>query len=133
MQPSQSSKNILVIEDEQDLRDFYVQLLSSAGFRVAFAGDGEQGYELLKANSYDLVLLDMMLPKMTGLDILKRIQEEGSITTPGSIIILTNIDDTGTVAECISYGIIGYIVKSDTAPDKILQTVTNYFSQPSTS
>lgn len=118
-----NAKKILVVEDEPDLREFYSKLLTTAGFSVNTADNGESAYQQVKTNLFDLVLLDMVLPGMSGLDVLQKMQTEGSSTSPSDTIILTNIDDPKTVADAMAYGVIGYIVKSDTTPDKVLDIV----------
>ncbi|MFH1648644.1 MAG: response regulator, partial [Patescibacteria group bacterium] len=70
--------NILIIEDEHDIRDVYVEVLEEAGFVVDQAKDGEEGMEKIKAGAWDLLLLDIMLPGRDGLKILNEMKN-----TPG--------------------------------------------------
>lgn len=79
-------KKILIIEDEAPMRLGLRDNLEFEGYSVAEAGDGLTGYELLQKNKYDLILLDIMLPKLSGFDLCRKIRSEG-ITTP--IIMLT--------------------------------------------
>jgi DNA-binding response OmpR family regulator len=67
--------NILVIEDEAKVASFLKKGLQQSGYEVDLAADGEEGYEKIRSNSYDLILLDLMLPKLSGLDLIPKIRE----------------------------------------------------------
>ncbi|MBI4974949.1 MAG: response regulator, partial [Candidatus Omnitrophica bacterium] len=77
---------ILVIEDEKKITDFIRKGLKEEGYAVDVAYDGEEGFFLVKTNDYDLILLDLMLPKMDGITVCKRLRGEG-ISTP--VLMLT--------------------------------------------
>ena len=80
---------ILVIEDEKKIADFVRRGLKEEGYAVDIAYDGEQGYFLAKTNDYDVILLDLMLPKIDGITLCKRLKEE-SVASP--VIMLTAKD-----------------------------------------
>ena len=80
---------ILVIEDEKKIADFIKRGLKEEGYAVDMADDGENGFFLATTNDYDLILLDLMLPKLDGITICKKVREE-KISTP--IIMLTAKD-----------------------------------------
>jgi DNA-binding response OmpR family regulator len=67
--------NILVIEDEAKVASFLKRGLQQSGYEIDIAADGEEGYEKIRSNSYDLVLLDLMLPKVGGFDLIPKIRE----------------------------------------------------------
>jgi len=67
--------NILVIEDEAKVAGFLQKGLQQSGYRIDLAADGEEGYEKIQNNNYDLILLDLMLPKISGLDLIPKIRE----------------------------------------------------------
>jgi len=81
---------ILVIEDEKKITDFIKRGLKEEGYAVDVAYDGEQGFFLAKTNAYDLILLDLMLPKVDGLSVCKKLRAEG-VSTP---IIMVTAKDT---------------------------------------
>lgn len=81
---------ILVIEDEKKITDFIKRGLREEGYAADVAYDGEQGFFLAKTNTYDLILLDLMLPKMDGLSVCKKLRAEG-VSTP---IIMVTAKDT---------------------------------------
>ena len=77
---------ILLIEDEAKIADFVLKGLADAGFAVTHVNDGEQGLQAILQATHDLVVLDLMLPKLNGYDVLRQAREQG-ITTP--VIILS--------------------------------------------
>lgn len=77
---------ILLIEDEAKIADFVLKGLADAGFAVTHVNDGEQGLQAILQTDHDLVVLDLMLPKLNGYDVLRQAREQG-ITTP--VIILS--------------------------------------------
>ncbi len=83
---SNSAETILIIEDEPDLREGLKHNLELDGYEVETAGDGSEGLEKANAKDYSLILLDLMLPRLSGLEVLRSIREEGGATP---IIILS--------------------------------------------
>lgn len=120
------AKKILIVEDDQFLREFYQELLQTEGFIVDVAADGEDGIIKLSEGGYSLVLLDIMLPKKDGLQILKH----NKITPPkkpnGPIVVLTNLGQDAVIKEAFSLGASGYMVKSAMNPDQVLNEVHNF-------
>ncbi len=99
---------ILVIEDEKKIADFIRRGLKEEGYAVDVAYDGEQGHLLAKASDYDLVLLDLMLPKIDGLTLCKRLKKE-KVSAP--IIILTAKDATEDKVTGLDSGADDYMTK----------------------
>lgn len=124
------SKKILVVEDDQFLRDLYTDILSSAGFTIESASDGEMGYNMMRKGGYDLVLLDIMLPKLDGISILRKLSKETPPETPNQItVILSNLGQESIIAEAIDLGARGYMIKSDLTPEQALNEVKRYLSE----
>ncbi len=120
-------KKILIVEDDQYLRDLYVEILEDEGFYVENAADGEEGYKKIFHGGYDLVLLDIMLPKMDGLTILQKIHEETPPLTPNRmIVVLSNLGQETTVAKAISLGARGYMIKSDYSPNQVIYKIKEF-------
>lgn len=109
---------ILIIEDTEDIRDALVIVFTEAGFRVAAAERGEEAYEELAKFAPDIVLLDMQLPGMSGLDILKRMRK--SVSVP--ILMYTNTASAESVREAIASGASDYVLK-DTGMDELVERV----------
>lgn len=107
-----AKKKILIVEDEQSLMDIYLDKFSSEGFSVRTAKNGKEGLEAAEKENPDIILLDVLMPVMDGLTMLKKMRE----TDWGkdlSVIMLTNLDDINKVAEAASRGVFDYLVKQD--------------------
>lgn len=128
MPDSVSPKKILVVEDELYLRDLYVQILKDAGYQTDQAADGEEAFQKMSKGGYDLVLLDIVLPKKDGLQVLRDLKASPPQAPNKSVIIMSNIDKEATIAEGVSLGIRGHIIKSDYTPDQLLQEVKRVLS-----
>jgi len=99
---------ILIIEDEKKIADFIKRGLKEEGYAADVAYDGENGYFLAKTNDYDLILLDLMLPKIDGLTLCRRLKEEG-VKSP--IIMLTAKDTVKDKVKGLDSGADDYITK----------------------
>lgn len=123
------AKKLLIVEDDQYLRELYVEILQDEGFDVDHASDGEEGYQKIYAGGYDLVLLDIMLPKMDGLKILEKVQKETPPLKPNRmIVVLSNLGQENAVSDAISRGARGYMIKSDFTPDQVINKVKEYLA-----
>jgi two-component system phosphate regulon response regulator PhoB len=120
-------KSIIIAEDESALRDLYKSLLDQAGYEVTAVDNGEAAYEELVARKFNLLLLDILMPKLSGLELLERLQKEGRLTSADAIVMLTNLSDDSKIAEALTYGIRGYMVKSNYTPDTFIEEVRHYF------
>ena len=128
-QSSQSAKKkILIVEDELFIRELYVKVLREDGYEISEAGDGETGYEAIHTGGFDLVLLDIMLPKMDGLSILEKLQKNPPLQPNNAIVLLTNLYQELTIAKGVELGIRGYIIKSQSTPRQLKQEVAAYLS-----
>ena len=125
------TKKILVIEDEQILRDLYVIILKEAGFEVYQAADGPSGLEAMSKGGHDLVLLDIMLPGIDGLSILDKISKKPPAQPNKIVVILSNLGQDSAIAQAVSLGARGYMIKSDYTPDQIVAEVKRYLSEGS--
>ena len=83
------SINILIIEDEVDIREGISEYLSEVGYEVKVTSDGQEGIDLFRQNKFDLVLLDIMLPKINGFGVLSQIRETSNVP----VIMLTAMND----------------------------------------
>ncbi len=100
---------VLVIEDEPQLADNIAQILKEgAGYAVDISNDGTEGLHFAATNPYDLIVLDLMLPGMSGLDILKQIRDKGNDT---AVLILTARDSSDDIVKGLNYGSDDYLTK----------------------
>lgn len=111
---------ILIIEDDNFLLEMVVKAGKQGGFDIDIAVDGEEGFTKAKNGDYDLILLDLILPKMHGLELLKKLRSE-NIMTP--VVVLSNLYDKETLDTADSLGIKDYIIKAQTTPSEIIEKV----------
>lgn len=119
-------KKILIVEDDQFLRDFYQELLASEGFSIDVAADGEVGAEKLHQGGWSLILLDIMLPKKDGLQILRELKSNPPREKNGSVVILTNLGHDAAINQAFALGAQGYLIKSSMNPDQVLAEIHNF-------
>ncbi len=114
---NKEGKKILVIEDDKFISDIYSTKLSSEGFRVILAENGEEGVKKIKSEQPDLILLDLFMPKMDGIEVLKKMKTDGiSIMT----LVLTNAGENEYVAKAMELGAEDYLIKTSFTPDEVI-------------
>jgi DNA-binding NtrC family response regulator len=113
------NKRILIVDDEEDLRNLLSQYLSTTGYDIHSAEDGEKAIEALYANTFDVVLLDIQMPKVGGIEVLKYISQH---TPQTKVIILTGYGDLKNAMEARQYGASDFINKPYKLED-ILSTI----------
>ncbi len=122
-----STKKILLVEDEDFIRDLYVRQLSKAGFQVKFAADGQTGLNMLAQEGFDLLLLDIMLPGINGLQLLREFKTQHP-TSPMITILLTNLGQEAVIKEGFELGAQAYLIKASYTPDQVVNEVKNVLS-----
>ena len=125
-----SNKRILIIEDDQFLREFYQELLQGEGYLIDVAIDGETGLRKMQQGGYDLVLLDIMLPKKDGLQILRDLKVNPSKKANGPVVCLTNLGQETVIKQSFELGAAGYLMKSALDPADVLQEIKNFLQKP---
>ena len=121
-----NTAKILLVEDDLFLRDIYSETLLGEGYDVTTAVDGEEALTKMKQGGWDLVLLDVVMPKMSGIQVMKEVRDFA--TSPAKhILFLTNSDETKELDQVIALTS-GYLLKSDFTPDQLIQKVRSYIS-----
>jgi DNA-binding NtrC family response regulator len=105
----------LIIDDEESIRDGCQQILTRMGHDVASTGDAVAGYEMALEDTYDLILLDIHMPMMEGLDILKRLKEEHSVSA--KIVIITGYGTIQLAVEAMRLGAFNFLTKPFSASE----------------
>ncbi len=124
-----SKIRILIVEDDQFLRDFYQELLTSEGYAVDVAADGEVALTKMRQGGWNLVLLDIMLPKKDGLNILRDLKVQGPAAPNGPIVMLTNLGNDTIINQAFSMGATGYLIKSALNPDEVLTEIHSFLQK----
>lgn len=114
--------NVLVIEDEALFAKSLGIALTEAGMKPHFAEDGFLGLEKAAEVVPDIILLDNILPKMKGLDVLTKIKEEEDLKDI-PVLMLTVLSDSETISKAISLGAVGYLIKSDYQLSEIVNKI----------
>lgn len=115
-------KKILFIEDESALQKTFGEILSQEGYEMIPALDGETGLKMAKTKKPDLILLDLILPKVHGFDVLKQLKEDPE-TKEIPVIILTNLEGIGDVDKAIGLGATTYLVKAQYTLEEVLEKI----------
>lgn len=118
-------KKIFIIEDEQSLREILTMRLKEAGFEIEVAVDGAEALEKLKTIKPDLILLDIILPKINGFEVLEKIKED--LTTKDiPVIVLSNLGQDTDIKRALDMGAADYFIKAQHSLLEIVELVKTY-------
>lgn len=116
---------ILIVEDDPFLLKMYTKKLQVAGFDVETAGDGEEGLAKLKSFKPDLALMDVMLPKLNGIEAIEMAKNDPAIKDI-PILVLSNLSSSVDSETAVKKGAIGYLIKSDYTPSQVIDKIKAY-------
>jgi CheY-like chemotaxis protein len=118
------SKTILFIEDDKAISEMYARGLENKGYTVDFAYNGADGLKMAQAKTYGLILLDIMMPELTGIEVLNVLRgPEGRGNPDTKIVILTNLAQDKTSQEALKAQADGYIIKADIVPSQLANLI----------
>lgn len=117
-----STKKILLIDDDKNLREALTDALTTASFSVLEAQNGEEGLAVALKEKPDLILLDIMMPKMNGHQTLKALRADTWGKT-AKVILLTSLDDAANISESVELKGNDYVIKSVTSLEDIIKKV----------
>lgn len=124
-------KKILIIEDDPFLGEMYAAKFTEDGFETEVAMDGKAGLVKIKESKPDLVLLDIVLPKMDGFEILKKIKGNSELKKI-PVVLLTNLGQKAEVEKGLSLGADEYIIKAHFTPTAVVAKVKEMLSKKET-
>jgi len=113
---------IVLVEDDSFLAGMYVTKLNLEGFDVQLASDGEKGLKMIREEQPALVLLDIVLPKMSGFDVLKDMKAEAE-TKNIPVILLTNLGQRDDVQKGLNLGATDYLIKAHFMPSEVVEKI----------
>jgi DNA-binding response OmpR family regulator len=119
-QPTPNGRKVLIIEDEHFISELYVRGLSRAGYEVTVEVDGKEGLEKAQTDQYDIILLDLMIPTMTGIEVLRRLRGPGAKPVHSKIIITTNLEQREEIRADIESHADAYLVKAEITPRELV-------------
>lgn len=126
MVDQKTAKKVLIVEDEAPLRNVLRDKLASDGLNVLTAENGEQGLKIALSEHPALILLDILLPGVTGLKMLESLRADAWGKTGVTVFIITNVDKSKEITEAMNYNIAKYIIKSDIKLDDLSWSVKTY-------
>ena len=115
-------KKILLVEDEEMLANMYQVKFQNDGFHLIKAGNGEEGLALADKEKPDMILLDVIMPKMDGFTVLKRLKENPN-TKNIPVLLLTNLGQDEDIKKGNELGAVGYLVKANITPSEVVAKV----------
>lgn len=116
-----SKKKILIVDDDKFLLDIYSLKFVAGGYEVNTAFNGEEALTKLKASKPDVLLLDIVMPGMDGIEVLGKLKDEK--IAGFKIIILSNQSQQSDVDKATAFGVDGYIIKASATPSEVLAKV----------
>jgi len=123
---STTPTRILCIEDEHFISELYSRALTKAGYQVDVQLDGQKGMAAAQTDQYDIILLDLMIPNITGIEVLRTLRDPKK--TPkmhAKIIITTNLEQREDVRADIEQQADGYLVKAEITPHELVEFLSH--------
>jgi DNA-binding response OmpR family regulator len=117
-QPTQ--RKVLIIEDEHFISELYVRALTRGGYDVTVEVDGARGMKLAQTNQFDIILLDLMVPTITGIEVLRQLRAPGAAHLKSKIVITTNLEQREEVRTDIEKQADAYLVKAEITPRELV-------------
>ena len=118
-------KKILLIEDETNIRALYAEILREDGYEVTEVAGGMDGLKIAQEKDWDLLLLDIMLPTLDGIKLLRKIKSQPALNIK-PVVVVSNLGDENVKKTCMELGVKEFLVKAEVKPDDILLTVKKY-------
>ncbi|HEY4964034.1 MAG TPA: response regulator [Candidatus Saccharimonadales bacterium] len=121
-----SPRKVLIIEDEHFIGELYERALLRSGYEVTINVDGVKALSEAQTNAYDIILLDLMLPNLNGIEILRTLRDPSA--TPNlkaKIIITTNLEQRDDIRADIEKQADGYVVKAELTPSELVEFLDN--------
>jgi len=116
-------KTILIVEDDRFIGEMYVRSLKKAGYEIDWMVDGNDGLIAARNKTYDLLLLDVMLPERRGTDILDSLRGKEDLIPDTKVIILTNFEQDDESRMAMEKKADGYLIKAEITPSKLLSVI----------
>lgn len=116
------SQTVLVVEDTDLLRRIYTDRLAMDGYRMLSAADGLEALSILRTDTPDLILLDLIMPKMSGLEVLELVKKDPRLKDI-PVLILSNLGQDSDMQRGLDMGAIDYLIKNDARPDDISEKI----------
>lgn len=117
-----SPKRILVVEDERFLRRVHEAGLKQRGFTVLTAADGEEGVRIARTEVPDLILLDLIMPRLQGFEVLRLLKAD-PVTSPIPVVVLSSLGSDGDIQAALKGGAVSYLIKNNLSVQELAAKV----------
>jgi len=119
------AKKVLLVEDDPLILKMYQAKFQNEGYKVSVAEDGVHGLSMVTEEKPDIILLDIMMPQMSGIDFLKKLRAtESGKNIP--VLVLTNLSEKTEEQDAVSLGVKEYLLKASLTPAEIVEKVKKY-------
>lgn len=115
---------VLIVEDERPMANALELKLNKSGFKAKAVFDGDSAVDILSKEKYDLVLLDLIMPKIDGFEVMKKMRD---LKNDAKVIVLSNLSQEEDRTKAMAMGALDYFVKSDTPIAEIVKKVSDFF------
>src|SRR6266567_9543916 len=119
---------VLIIDDDQSMQSLYQRSFSLGGFEVAVAQGGNEGFEMAQTGKPDIILLDMMMPGVNGLEVLEKLKADAATKTI-PVIVMSNYSEQNITNRATELGADQYFIKSDIDPTALVDIVRDMLSR----
>ena len=120
------NRKVLIIEDEHFITELYQRSLSKAGYQVSVVIDGNEALQKSQTDQYDIILLDLMIPNLTGIEILNILRDKNNKNQiKAKIIVTTNLEQRSEVKRSIEEKADAYLIKAELTPDELVDFLDN--------
>lgn len=124
----EDKKTILLVEDDRFILEMYAEKMQKAGFKVEVAEDGTAAFNKAKEVIPDVILLDIIIPKMDGFEVLKAIKSEINLKNI-PVVLLTNLGQKQSIEKGLKAGASDYIIKAHFTPSEVLNKIEQIISK----
>jgi DNA-binding response OmpR family regulator len=121
----EKGKKVLCIEDENFISELYARALRKSGYDVTTLLSGDDGLRAAQSNEYDIILLDLMIPGITGFEVLRQLRKDTDHPIKAKIIITTNLDQEDDSRAEIESMADGYLIKAELTPRQLVQIIND--------
>jgi CheY-like chemotaxis protein len=118
-----TKQKVLIVEDDDAIATMYTMKLELSKFDVKRAANGHEGRELIDSFHPDIVLLDLMMPVMSGVETLEHLRDNDQLNKDFKLLILSNMGDMDTAEKIKDFGVHDFIIKADSSPTQVVDKV----------
>ncbi|MDR0957514.1 MAG: response regulator [Candidatus Nomurabacteria bacterium] len=123
------NEKILIVEDDVIIGELYVNSLSELGYQVTWARDGKSGLAAALQETYDIILLDIMMPGKNGATVLKELRGNGDKVPNSKVIVFTNLAQDDETRDAMSEYADDYLIKADITPRQLIAKINQLLSK----